>query len=1036
MQAKFLSLRLFLEGIEVPIVSAQIEIGGNSPASAVLQVVPTGAGLFLKPRTCVHLFAVEPMSDDASQEDRIRYKLVFGGEIAGIQWVKTPFQRALVLQCLDWSSYWDTAYQMMLTFDEMMTGSARFFGAAAGLFDDLFNTPVWVTNRLLNGDPESPYLQQFKGSGLLGGLISVIEAVGGVPGKFRGANDFFNVAELRLKLTQQVGASRYDDTNKLMNRKAWAEFFDGQTANLGPLSSVRDVLKMAMQYIFYEVYPNPAPYYVPEKRETKTWQETRTTELVDKDQLSQASNQLSALLAMCEEGLAAPDWKAKRDILQKISDLCYKTEKTLDSAEKTSRSAQTTTKIRRASELVHECYLALSGRYSNYLSVSGYEFNVTTSSYDLVTGAPHGPGRVFHDDLTRQTIDSTPYNRPLNFVKVRIQEAGKAIGSITKFSVSGQVTKSKEEIKGGLLMTQIFRPDIFFAAPPRCNVFFPDMYSNFSYSRNFLQEITRLRLRTSHWLFGSDALFDGRYYAPAGFFARSAPDGNAGAYSPISKWLMPHEQFVGVVPKTDQISEINFFFRGKDNIVTTYDTMTYWVDNPPTAEDLEMDQTTMELLGTNQPQQSRQEAYLAEKKIPKKKIERLPFAQNVANYKFHLYRYAPRTATVDGGPVNFNLVAGFPALIMDEPYVDGTCPPQFLGQIVGLSHSASQDGSNTSSISLSHVRTHDGREDEFIRYMSTSEATKELPLTTVLVASAEIAAGRVKPFLRCATISTRPYEIGEVGPKGGKIVSVKPSQKMIILKDPWERFYSECFECGIPTMGPSLNPPGLPYRGESPKELTIPESIEIVENIQVDGGKVIVPFEDTVKPPWMSHVFRSANIGTKFYNEILGTGSIVDELLTLGEEGKKEVLLWEGRKEQVQAGVSVSVKTAVEYLTQVYGTLRSQGYDVARFASEYVSRPLASLRDILGDEEVIWDAATGLPHLPPDSKKVDFEVGFHGPGVAQLDGLKGLPHVGAKLPRVNDPKKLEVIESKLDPRPKRIAAVQDYLREILTKRWV
>ena len=100
-----LHLRLFLEGVEVPVVSAQIQIAANTPASASIQVIATDKVLDLLPRTVVHLFfydyveagntALErdPASRvyDATGEEVLdyndqdffnsRYKLLFMGEM-------------------------------------------------------------------------------------------------------------------------------------------------------------------------------------------------------------------------------------------------------------------------------------------------------------------------------------------------------------------------------------------------------------------------------------------------------------------------------------------------------------------------------------------------------------------------------------------------------------------------------------------------------------------------------------------------------------------------------------------------------------------------------------------------------------------------------------------------------------------------------------------------------------------------------------------------------------------------------------------
>ena len=63
--------------------------------------------------------------------------------------------------------------------------------------------------------------------------------------------------------------------------------------------------------------------------------------------------------------------------------------------------------------------------------------------------------------------------------------------------VDTQGALTKEAIKRGSEQNKtvgdfIFKPNLYMLPPPSCNIFFPDEYSNFSFSRNFLQEPTRL----------------------------------------------------------------------------------------------------------------------------------------------------------------------------------------------------------------------------------------------------------------------------------------------------------------------------------------------------------------------------------------------------------------------------------------------------------------------------------------------------------------------------------------------------------------
>ena len=65
----------------------------------------------------------------------------------------------------------------------------------------------------------------------------------------------------------------------------------------------------------------------------------------------------------------------------------------------------------------------------------------------------------------------------------------------------------------------IFKPNLFMMPPPLCNVFFPDEYSSYNFSRNFFEEPTRLIYRPElPGMFGdSNKLYMEQQYSPGSF---------------------------------------------------------------------------------------------------------------------------------------------------------------------------------------------------------------------------------------------------------------------------------------------------------------------------------------------------------------------------------------------------------------------------------------------------------------------------------------------------------------------------------------
>jgi hypothetical protein len=159
-------------------------------------------GLHLLPRTLVHLFYLDPEVLTVYPDDEVRtsgdstvfhninrydaldvhYKLMFVGEVIGYNFTKNPDSRQLILQCMDLSTYWDTAYQWYADYAPGGSGfsdrSSQFSGAKKGVFNSISGGTSWVVGRLINTKPKNASYRNAEG--LLGGIIHVLEVIGGL----------------------------------------------------------------------------------------------------------------------------------------------------------------------------------------------------------------------------------------------------------------------------------------------------------------------------------------------------------------------------------------------------------------------------------------------------------------------------------------------------------------------------------------------------------------------------------------------------------------------------------------------------------------------------------------------------------------------------------------------------------------------------------------------------------------------------------------------------------------------------------------
>jgi hypothetical protein len=656
-----LDLRLFLEGIEIPVISANIQSAKNAAAVASIQIPANDYVLDLKPRTLVHLFFKDlyngsppeslvsvrgpagltyqrrevpdpeleglfpperfqstPDQDQVDLEND-QYKLCFGGEVVGVQFQKTPGSRGVVLQCVDWTSYWDIAYQYQVSGYSLGRGGIRaaFTGAATSVFNDFLEGSADQVMRIFQTPPRSWPSQ--RGS-LLGALMHVIEAIGGVyfgERAVRGTNDWFSLAEMRLHLTQMVGANPYrqSDEIRLMRARGFGSLFRRNLSQLGKLVTIRAVLNSLQRYIFHEHVPITTPRFIPALQDPN---------LPRYETLTLEGDEETRALA-----------RAARQVKGTAEELKQRQENSTDVEAAESQSRQRgnlTTQIRSA---IRTCDRA--ARSAGLVGVQGEgetrlgEFFTIPEIRRAFASSSRDLGAVLQ--LLRRRDDRRgqfPVVGSLEAVEILlrcdaiIERMQETLDSRHRRRV--QRRSSQPDPPPRLLMT-IYRPDVWMVSPPRCNVIFPELYSNFTYGRNFQAEVTRLLLRTHSAFFGSDFLFDGYFMAPSRVAGarrnRPIQGGRVGRdpdYTDPPAWvardLLQHELYTGIIPSFERMSDLNLHaLRGR------------FARNPEGG--------------------------------------RIAYAQLACNHIFFQYRFKSRQLSMSG-KFNPYIAFGFPTVIIDK----------------------------------------------------------------------------------------------------------------------------------------------------------------------------------------------------------------------------------------------------------------------------------------------------------------------------------------------------------------------------------
>lgn len=1034
-----LRLRLFLEGIEVPIVSAYVQSAANSPTACSIQIPPLPEGTRLLPRTLVHVFfldeyesklpfmlmgskqtapgkkspnqyqkdqdksqgAVPQNTGDSSKSNAsaepqplgtsiTEYKLLFGGEVVGFVWNKNASSRSLVLQCADWSNYWDYAYQTENTGIFGPGPKLLFSGGATNLFTDFLDSKGSVITRIVaSGRCNSfPKLQ-----GLAAGIIRLMEAIGGVyfpnpnakdQKRIAGQNLFFSTAELRLHVTHMLATFENDPTShRLLVRDGWTQLFGRQLGGLGSQVSIRQAINALSSVIFHETYGQPCPYYKPgfdnsisgQKRirlqDSPEFSEIGSTAQAVADAIDKLSfvfgsfgitdSQIQAAGGLNEFRATVKQQLSEQKILLQRLHTKASTKKAPSSV--TALLEQATTKISRA-----------------ITALSSWRSGAPEKSKGLV----EKPLDEAHSDLTRLanlTINATPKG---------MQEPAR-------------------------LNQHILRPDIWFGAPPRCNVLFPEDYEAITYQRMLLQEPTRLLLKTNDEFFGEDFLFDRFYFAPQ---TGSVQRDKARMRDLMHGDLLDHELFTGILPIFEKSGEFNVF-AGSKNLSDTQ----------------------------------------------KQEYKKQGFAQRSANFLYFKYRFNARRMSIS---CKFNpyIACGFPGLLIDRPIDQSTAalynelrqkkdlPPQkiseslgtnFLGNFTEVTHSVSQgDSRGRTEINCSYPR----QPEESVEFLGTTEKTQTIRRKT---------GSDITRTTDVAALSAP--KLYSLGPNGGRITAVtdvtdqyasgNADNRVPLYNAKGQkggRLQSVLVPVGVVTSANALGSPDIAGQVDDPFQDLVFHAFRVEEGVpRYRREQVDIPAEELIRPGWYGDCWSSAKIGA-VYQDFFGIGSITDPQSITDSFGGSTVVTSEAAQqasEEKEASRNVddprgdalaslvldegsSIQDAVDFLTLTYSFIRQHGYNVDEFIKAYTWRPIASMVDIFGttDLEYSSDGETTLKGIE----------GFHSKAFGPYDDLFGL--TSPEIESILGIKRGTASSQRADTRKRKYEAVQQLVAVLTLSRGI
>ena len=555
-------VKLFIEGIEFPLVSGRGTYANSSGAPLVMQfqIVVCGDPRFLG-RTYVELnyYDTDEYPNGIS---------VFTGEMTGYQYHSMAGTGTVVMSCVSSQSYQN---KMMLNLlsqkaaayvedtDEDMKKTPSSVGEMYSSFAGGILVPDYTT---VQKALFTKSITQPNADGILGGLVHLMEMFAGIQkGSKRTVpvDNFIGMAEYRLALLQRIVTPDNDKTiQKLMKlgstKKFVRKLFKGMRGNQ-PLSFTL-LKQMLLNRMHYQSIVSSASMLQPERTESRSyntynkgmdgaanassyaqWMEFLAKELERNSSdrvkflswdLAKYASEMATLKVFCVATVPA---------MSKLYLAGVQTKKELPFVEKNQKLAA---QRKRQKSAVDE----LTSEIKQY----GGKAMDNLIALDAVLPYTGAGKHQFLDNNSQRVVDAMKQLK-------RAAAALRKWGSLLSHGAPSGTGK-KQVTLVSRYHEEILVPDLWYAMPPACNVFFEGMYSKIALTRNNQGEPTRLLLM------GPKVGFEGVYVKSQGQSLVVAPNLRGEVGKKILEdvlrgkyTILPHEKFMGPQPVVIPITQ-------------------------------------------------------------------------------------------------------------------------------------------------------------------------------------------------------------------------------------------------------------------------------------------------------------------------------------------------------------------------------------------------------------------------------------------------------------------------------------------------
>lgn len=308
-----IALRLFIEGVEIPIISINIEESIGEVTRANIRIPYAEAAQYILERSVVHVFLRDtqnvswerreattpeetvsgtPRFGVLGEDDPRQWKLIFQGEVGGDGKAITPNSRHVGIQCLGILNYLDFIKQFQAlrgrgTFTDterrlMGVESALVFGTMRGgggsssqyteeqlaLPEDQrdpnsrrrMTNPTRVVSRAgryATADTILQVLREANGD-LRAGVVRLLREF------VSRTNEFWNDRLVSLRLADLFWAAENDDTLKtLFDMRVFKEYLRQNIGSVGYQFNFRGLTNLVGSFVFHDLVEHAAPSYFP-----------------------------------------------------------------------------------------------------------------------------------------------------------------------------------------------------------------------------------------------------------------------------------------------------------------------------------------------------------------------------------------------------------------------------------------------------------------------------------------------------------------------------------------------------------------------------------------------------------------------------------------------------------------------------------------------------------------------------------------------------------------------------------------------------